>query len=236
VDAAERARLVESHLDLARKAAALIYPRVRGHVELAELISLGNTALAEAAARYAPGRAPFRTFAWYRVQGAMIDALRRQAPLPKRVWARLVALRATAEYLEQRGAREDGAVARGAQPSTGAQALAEVRDAMHAIRAMYVVSLDALRTDRDAALDVPGETAGPLDALLRARVAAVLHAALEALPERERTLVRMHYYEGRSFVEAAAAIGVSKSWASRLHAQAVERVRAAVNAALADTS
>ncbi|MBA3504108.1 MAG: RNA polymerase sigma factor FliA, partial [Deltaproteobacteria bacterium] len=68
MEQAERARLVERHLDLSRRAAAMVYPRVRDHVEFDELIALGNAGLAEAATRYDPTKgASFNTFAWYRV-------------------------------------------------------------------------------------------------------------------------------------------------------------------------
>src|SRR5438132_891215 len=106
VTPAETAALIEKHLDLAHKAARMIFPRVREYVELEELVSLASTGLAEAAASYDPTRgASFRTFAWYRVHGAVMDGLRRATNLPRRVWARLVALRAASEYLENQGER-----------------------------------------------------------------------------------------------------------------------------------
>ena len=135
MDSAARARLVERHLDVARKAALMIFPRVRGHIELDELVALGNAGLAEAAQRYDPDRgAAFPTFAWYRVQGAILDGLRKQSNLPRRVWAKLVALRAASEYLEHRAERERS----GVPPATGADALAQVRQSLSAIRTMYL--------------------------------------------------------------------------------------------------
>ena len=64
----------------------MIYPRVREHVEFDELVALGNAGLAEAAQRYEPDRgATFATFAWYRVQGAIVDGLRKMTePAPPR--------------------------------------------------------------------------------------------------------------------------------------------------------
>ena len=95
MEAAERARLVEAHLDVVQKAAKMIYVRVKEHVELDELIAFGNTGLAEAAQRFDPTRgASFSTFAWYRVQGAIIDGLRKLTHLPRATWRKLVALRA----------------------------------------------------------------------------------------------------------------------------------------------
>ena len=224
VDAAARAQLIERHLGIARKAAQLVYPRVRQHVELDELIALGNAGLAEAAQRYDPARgASFATFAWYRVHGAIIDGVRRAAHVPRRTWAQLVALRAAGEYLEQRGEREAGAIARGAAPATGAGALAEVQRAMSAIRTMYVTSLEALR---EAGHDVPADQPPPGARLERRQLAQRLRAAIDALPDKERALVTKHYWEGKNLLETGAELGISKSWASRLHAQAVDRLRA----------
>ncbi len=224
MDDAARAKLVEQHLDLPRRAAAMIYPRVRDHLEFDELVALGNTGLAEAATRYDPTRgASFNTFAWYRVQGAIIDGLRRGANLPRRVWAKLVALRAASEYLEHRGERDAGAVAKGVAVPTGPDALAQVKDALSAIRTMYVTSLETLREEKG--FDPAGETPALADELHVSRMGPRLRAALDKLPERERELMKKHYWEGKNLLEAGAELGISKSWASRLHAQAVERLR-----------
>ncbi len=228
VDGRERAQLVERHLDLARRAAAAIYPRVREHVPLDELVALANAGLAEAATRYDPGRGvAFSTFAWYRVNGAIIDGLRKATHLPRRTWARLVALRAANDYLENVAERERGATQRGTQPATGADALTAVKQAMSAIRTMYVTSLEAMR---DRGFDLVGEAPAPADRLDASRLADRLRTALASLSDRERALVRKHYWEGKNLLEAGAELGMSKSWASRLHTQAVEKLRAIVDA------
>ena len=231
VDAAERARLVEAHLDVAKKAAAMIYPRVREHVEFDELVALGNAGLAEAAQRFEPDRgATFSTFAWYRVQGSIIDGLRRASNIPRRTWAKLMALRAASEYLENRTERDTGAVQRGATAPEGADALAAMKSAMAAIRTMYVTSLEAMRAE---GFDTADPSAAMPDAQLHTgRLSAKLRKALESLPEKERALVTKHYWEGKNLLEAGEELGISKSWASRLHAQAVERLRTIVDAEL----
>jgi RNA polymerase sigma factor for flagellar operon FliA len=202
----------------------MIYPRVRDHVEFDELVALGNAGLAEAAQRFDPSRGvPFGAFAWYRVQGAVLDGMRQMTQLPKRVWAGLVALRAASEYLEHRIEREAGAAKTGASPPTGADALAAVKSAMSAIRTMYVTSLDAMTEE------VSADSQSAPDRIDAQRIAAKLRDALGALPERERALMTKHYWEGKTLLEAGAELGISKSWASRLHAQAVDRIRALVD-------
>ena len=226
MDARARARLVEDNLDVARKAAAMIYPRVRDHVEFEELVALGNAGLAEAAQRYELDRgATFATFAWYRVQGAIVDGLRRMTTLPRRTWARLVALRAAGEYLEHRGERDEGARQRGTSPPEGADALAAVRSALSAIRTMYATSLEAMQ---EQGYD-PGTTDDVGARLDSGRIAKKLRDAIASLPARERELVTKHYWEGKNLLEAGEELGISRSWACRLHAQAVERLRAVVD-------
>lgn len=231
MDASERERLVTEHLDISRRAAAVIYPRVKEHIEFDELVALGNQGLVEAAQRYEHGRgASFNTFAWYRVHGAIIDGLRKSTHLPRRVWAKLVALRAASEYLEHRGERDAGAAERGAQPASGPDALGAIKSAMASIKMMYMTSLDTLSEEdnfQPAATDESAETT-----LDTQRVAKALRKAIDELPEKERELLKRHYYEGKNLLEAGAELGISKSWASRLHAQAVDRLRDLVDARL----
>jgi RNA polymerase sigma factor for flagellar operon FliA len=220
-----KAQLVEHHLGLARRAAAAIHPRVKDHVAFEEVVALANAGLAEAAERFDPARgASFATFAWYRVHGTIIDGLRKATQLPRRTWARLVALRAAGEYLEHRGERDRAAAERGA-PALGSDALGAVARAMSAVRTMYVLSLEALR---DRGFDAAGEAPAPSDGLDRARTAARLREAIARLPDKERAIVTKHYFEGKTLLEAGAELGVSKSWASRLHAQAVDQLRALI--------
>ena len=216
-----RSALIERHVALPRRAAAVLHPRVREHVELDELIGMGNLGLAEAASRFDPAHgASFATFAWYRVQGAMIDGLRRMSHLPRRVWAQIATLRAAAEYLEAQAQRAEIARAQ-ATAATTADRLGEVKAALGAIRTMYVVALDQVPDERLASIAASADVE-----LGRARQAARLRHALARLPERERALVLAHYHDDQTLQDAGAALGMSKSWASRLHARAIDRLRA----------
>lgn len=222
----EPAQLIEQHLELPRKAARMLYPRVRDHVEFDELVALGNAGLAEAAGRYDPSLgASFSTFAWYRVHGAIVDGLRKMTTLPRRTWAKLVALRGAAEYLENRGERDAGAAQRGAPARTATDSLHAIKDAIAAIQTVYLTSLEQLR---ESGGDISAERVDAEDNLDRARLAERLRVALASLPERERELLTKHYFEGKNLLEAGAELGRSKTWASRLHAQAIDRLRQAL--------
>ena len=217
---AARSALIERHLGLPRALAATLHPRVRDHIEFDELIAMGNLGLAEAASRFDPDQgAGFAHFAWYRIQGAMLDSLRRMSHLPRRVWAQLATLRAAADYLEAQAQRADVARSQAAVATT-ADRLAEVRAALGAIRTMYVVALDQVPDERLASGDAAADVS-----LGRAQLAGRVRAALGQLPERERTLILAHYRDDQTLQGAGAALGMSKSWASRLHARAIDRLR-----------
>ena len=222
---AQRAALAEKHRFLVWKALRLVWPRVHGHVEKDEIVSLGDLGLAEAASRWDPdGGASFATFAWYRVQGAILDGLRRSSNLPRRVWAQIVALRAAGELLEAQLVKEAALRRQGAPAADTAGKLREVKETMAAVEAIYVVSTRSFDEVAHSPEPEPGET--PDQRIDRAALRAKVNAALASLPERERALVEKHYLEGKNLLEAGEELGISKSWASRLHAQAVGRLRA----------
>lgn len=221
----QRASLIEKHRFLVWKAVGLVYGKVKGHVEKDEIVSLGDLGLAEAASRWDPeGGASFATFAWYRVQGSILDGLRRASTLPRRVWAQIVALRAAGEFLEAQLVRESALRRQGAAPAGTEARLREVKDAVAAVEAIYVVTTRSF--DEVAHSPEPDETAD--DRIDQRGLRARITAAIAALPERERALVEKHYLEGKNLLEAGEELGISKSWASRLHAQAVGRLRASL--------
>jgi RNA polymerase sigma factor for flagellar operon FliA len=62
------------------------------------------------------------------------------------------------------------------------------------------------------------------DALGRAELLKLVESAIDELPAEEQTLVRRHYLEGERFDHVASELGLSKSWASRLHTRAIKRL------------
>src|SRR3569623_3223326 len=126
------------------------------------------------------------------------------------------------------GDRDAGARQRGSTPKQGTEALGQGKDALSAIRTMYVTSLDAMSDDGfDTAQPTDAHPAEQIDTV---RLARKLRKALDRLNDKERALGTKHYYEGKNLLDAGAELGISKSWASRLHAQAVEKLRAIVDA------
>lgn len=204
----ELARLVAEHIDLPHRVASTVYPRVRPHVELEELVSLGNQGLAEAAQRYDARLGRFETFAWWRVHGAIVDGLRKLVPVPRQMWRDVRKTRAANEERGRGRADADAVCA-----------------ALAASRHRRPVSLEQVRDEDGGYAGCDAAMASAEEAIDRARVEAGLREAIAALPEAERRLVERHYWGGCDLREAGEELGVSKSWASRLHARALVRLR-----------
>lgn len=215
--------LVLANLDVVERAARLIYPRVRTFVELNDLVAMGNEGLVQAAQRFDASRGvPFGGYAWYRVNGAIIDGLRRMTTLPRATWRTLLALRAANDFLEHQQQRSAAVATAGGAPLDRTDALRAAQAALGAVRTIHTISLDAAR-ERGVQVAAPEQdTAASLQA---SQEASEVRSKLAALPDRERALLHKHYFEGKTLEQAGEELGISKSWASRIHAQAVERMR-----------
>ena len=211
---------VRDHQGFVRSIAIKVMTQLDLRVEVDDLVAFGNRGLLEAKMRYDASRGiQFNTFAYYRIRGAMIDGVRQMAYLP----ARIHKLRTAAEATDR--IAESAAETRAASPESRSDAGATVKaldDALGRATAAFIMSVVGQGED-----DAP-ET--PEDAYLAAEQRVRVTAALSKLPEREAALVKGFYFEGRQFDDVAKELGISKSWASRLHTKALDILRTAMEA------
>jgi RNA polymerase sigma factor for flagellar operon FliA len=213
----------EAALDLVEAIARRVLRELGGGAELAELVSYGREGLLEAARRFDPTRGvPFRGYASFRVRGAIIDGVRRSARLPRRAHERLNGLAAALRTSE--GAYEDvaGSRAPGATPADAERALEEHLAAMATAVAVGLLTHTGFGDEGERIPVAAGEDAET--AFGRAELLASVKKAIAELPPEEEALVRRHYLEGERFDHVAAELGLSKSWASRLHTRAIKRL------------
>ena len=223
-DSPEVLERFHSHLDLVEMIGRQLVREIGRSAELDDLRAMGQKGLLEAARRFDEGRGvSFRRFANYRVRGAMLDGIRTSAPLPRRAHAKIRALEAA--LLVAEGAAEEAAAvsaAGAADPAAADRRLTEHLSDMATAMAMGLIAPAAVG-DAGEPTAVDRELS-PEEAVARAELRGLVVEALESLPEDERTLVRRHYLEGERFDHVAASLGLSKSWASRLHTRAVARL------------
>jgi RNA polymerase sigma factor for flagellar operon FliA len=215
----DRDRLIEENLDFVRSIAGKVQRSLNRPLDTDELLAYGSKGLVEAASRFdAQQGASFATFAYYRIRGAMMDGLRSMGWYSRGDYANYRAEERANEYLRSLSDREGAAAAPG-QASDAAETLAEIEEILANVATVHITSLEAAANATDERLPPPDQQLQ--DVQLRARA----RRAIEKLPEKERRLLQMHYFDDKNLEAAGAELGLSKSWASRLHARAVNRLR-----------
>ncbi|RYZ06919.1 MAG: sigma-70 family RNA polymerase sigma factor [Myxococcales bacterium] len=221
-DTPEVLALFEGELELVEVVGRQVARSIGGAVELDDLRSFGREGLLDAARRFDSERGvPFRAYANFRVRGAMIDGVRAMSQLPRRAHERLNGLSAALRASE--GAADDTFTASaGGARAQADQALGEHLAGMATALAMGLIAPTGVG---EAGEQVQVTTAdSPEDAVLRAQLLHSVKEAIEELPEDEANLVRRHYLEGERFDQVARSLGLSKSWASRLHTRAMQKL------------
>lgn len=222
-EASEELARFESAIDLVDVIARKISREIGPILDLEELKSFGREGLLDATRRFDASRGvPFRGYASFRVRGAILDGVRSNSRLPRRTHERLRALGGAG--LVSEGAAEDAfaPAAPGTSPADAERALGEHLAAMATAMAVGLLSTTAYGDEGDR---VPvAAQASPEEALANAELLAVVKKAIAELPENEAVLVRRHYLEGERFDHVAQDLGLSKSWASRLHTRAIRRL------------
>jgi RNA polymerase sigma factor for flagellar operon FliA len=217
-DAPEVLARFHAELDLVDIIARQMGRRVSRTVSLDDLRSFGREGLLQAARSFDASRGvPFRRWANVRIRGAMIDGLRQWGNLPRRLYRELRALEAADHVLETYD-EEDAA-----NPATTPEA-ADARLTSYLAGMATAIAVGTLVAAPRESVSAERHEVSPEDLLAEAELLARVKQIVTSLPTQERTLVERHYFGGDTLDEAAASLGLSKSWGSRLHARAIEAI------------
>jgi RNA polymerase sigma factor for flagellar operon FliA len=196
-------------------------------VELDDLIAYGQVGLHEAAAAYEPERGgKFTTFAYYRIRGAIFDGLSKMVWMNREQQRRSRYERGAAELLKMEA--EDASSAE--RNEHDADWLERVSSGLAMV---HWVSRADDESDGCGNL-VDHDTATPDRLLMDREMSQILSRLLDGLPADAGLLIRSIYYHGETLQEAGRRIGISKAWASRLHAKTLERLARALRAEKAE--
>lgn len=234
----ERSQLVVHYASLVKYVAARVATGLPNSVEQGDLVSYGIFGLMDAIDKFEPDRGfKFETYAIPRIRGAILDELRSMDWVPRSV-------RAKARRIEQ--AMADFENAEGRSPTeeelaeTIGNSLGDLRDTLGQIARGGILGLDEMVSSSGAEGISVGDTVadvgsmGPGDQLEASEVRQILAASVRALPDRERTVLGLYYYETMTLAEIGEILGVSESRVCQIHGKAVLQLRARMYAATRD--
>ena len=226
-----RERLVVAYSPLVKYVAGRMGSGLPGHVEESDLISYGLTGLISAIERFDLDREiKFETYAITRIRGAIIDELRSLDWVPRSV-------RAKARDIERANQKLEARLQRAPTDEEMASELGitteDFHEALLQISNSTLIALDELWNAGDSGADqvslldtLPDQGAPDPQAVVdQGELRDRISGAIAALPEREKLVVALYYYENLTLREIGEVLGVTESRVSQLHTKAVLRLR-----------
>ncbi len=212
---AERDSLIAKYLPYATSIANKIAQTLSNDVDVEEVICNARLGLLEAAKRFdAKLGVDFKTFAYYRIRGAVYDGLRKTGWIPRSLYAKIKFEQAANDYLQTK--TEDRTIGKGVNVD---QEVGEIYDTVNSIASIYIISLDA----SEEPMEIEDKKANNIEHKAEfQKIKEVMRQSIEELPEKERKLIKMYYFQNKTLEEAGTKLKLSKSWTSRLHARALE--------------
>jgi RNA polymerase sigma factor for flagellar operon FliA len=238
-DKALRDRLILTYAPLVKFVAGRLGSGLPAHVEENDLVSYGLLGLIGAIERYEPDRdVKFETYAIARIKGSIIDELRAMDWVPRSV-------RSRAREIERAIAALESQLHRAPTDEEISEKLGitteELEESLTDISRTSIAALDELWTmssgsgDQVALIDTIEDTQGPEPqaALDQTELREALGEAIARLPEREKVVVTLYYYEELTLREIGEVLGVTESRVSQLHTKAILRLKARLSGASA---
>lgn len=224
----EQERLLLEHLPIVRFLARRIHERLPQHVDIEDLVSAGVVGLMDAFTKFDPEKkVQFRSYAQFRIRGAILDSLRTldwgSRDLRRKGRAMEEAVRVLTARLGR--APEESEIAAGMEVS-----LADYQSLLGDLKSLEIGTLHAEHNEDSGEEElayIPGRPdEDPLFCCLRGELQEKLTEAIECLPERQRLVMTLYYFEELTMREIGLALGVVESRVSQIHASAVVHLRA----------
>jgi RNA polymerase sigma factor for flagellar operon FliA len=227
-DEDERERLLLEQLPQVRYIARRIHERLPRHVPLEDLVHAGVLGLIDALHKFDRGKhVQFGSYAKFRIRGAILDSLREMDWSPRDLRRKSRRLEETTAKLRLelgRNPSEPELAAALGMDLRGLQLLLGEIDGLEVGSLRVQSPRDGKEQDLCEYLpDRPEET--PLLICLRSEMKDLLTRAIAELPEKERQVLALYYYEELTMKEVGAVLGVGESRVSQIHSMAVVRLR-----------
>ena len=226
----EQERVLLDHLPIVRFLARRIHERLPQHVDIEDLVSAGIVGLMDAFAKFDPAKkVQFRSYAQFRIRGAILDSLRTLDWSPRELRRKGRAVEEAIRALTAQLGRAPGEAEIAAAMELN---LEEYQQLLGDLKGLEIGTLHMERNEDSGEEElayVPGRPEDdPLFRCLRGELEERLADAIQNLPTRERLVMTLYYYEEMTMREIGLALGVVESRVSQVHASAVVHLRAAL--------
>ncbi|WP_263359571.1 FliA/WhiG family RNA polymerase sigma factor [Acidicapsa ligni] len=227
----EEERVLLEHLPMVRFLARRIRERLPQHVEIDDLYSAGVLGLMDAFAKFDPSKkVQFRSYAQFRIRGAILDSLRTLDWSPRELRRKGRAVEESIRTLTGRLGRAPSESEVAAELGSGLEAYQQL---LGELKGLEIGTLHLERNEDSGEEDlayIPGSPdEDPLFKCLRGEMEERLTGAIQELPERERLVMTLYYYEEMTMREIGLALGVVESRVSQIHASAVLHLRSVLS-------
>ena len=226
----EQERVLLEHLPIVRFLARRIHERLPQHVDIEDLVSAGVVGLMDAFSKFDPAKkVQFRSYAQFRIRGAILDSLRTLDWSPRELRRKGRAVEEAIRTLTARIGSAPGEAEVAAEMGLG---LEEYQQLLGDLKGLEIGTLHMERNEDSGEEElayIPGRPEeDPLFRCLRGELEDRLADAITHLPDRERLVMTLYYYEEMTMREIGMALGVVESRVSQVHASAVAHLRSAL--------
>jgi RNA polymerase sigma factor for flagellar operon FliA len=227
----EQERQLLEHLPIVRYIARRIHERLPQHVDMEDLVSAGVVGLMDAFSKFDPHKkVQFRSYAQFRIRGAILDSLRTLDWSPRELRRKGRAAEEAVRVLTARLGRSPNEGEIAAEMGVG---LEDYQLLLGDLKGLEIGTLHVEHNEDSGEEElayVPGRPEeDPLFCCLRGELKDKLIEAIDRLPERERLVMTLYYYEELTMREIGVALGVVESRVSQIHASAVVHLRVALH-------
>jgi RNA polymerase sigma factor for flagellar operon FliA len=226
----ERDRLLLEHLPSVRYIAHRIHERLPQHVELDDLISSGIVGLIDAFNKFDHTKqVQFKSYAQFRIRGAILDSLRVLDWSPRELRRKGRGVQEAIQTMTRNLKRTPTETEIARELNLG---IHEYQLLLGQLKGLEIGSLNLEHND-DSGEDQLAYIAGspeddPLFRCLQGEMRQLLIDAIEELPEKERMVLTLYYYEELTMREIGLTLSVVESRVSQIHSAAVVRLRASL--------
>ncbi|SMP47449.1 FliA/WhiG family RNA polymerase sigma factor [Anoxynatronum buryatiense] len=223
-DPGTKTRLIETYVELVKIIAGRLYATYGNHLEFDDLVSYGIFGLIDAIEKFDPGKnVKFETYAQIRIRGAVVDQIRNLDWIPRSVRQKSKQIEEVISKLENQyqGQISDAMIAEALDMS-----VQEFQSVLQQTSTFNMISLEEKLMDSAEEIKaVESHQELPEQMLMKSETSKLLMESIQLLPDRERQVISLYYYEELTYKEIGNIMGVSESRISQLHSKAVTRIR-----------